>query len=147
MAFGSIAARAEYFRNRYAEHRSRALALLGGKCVDCGEVDDAQLDFDHHDPLTKVYAVSEKLGRVAFETVARELRKCVIRCKSCHRRRHAGTKSPCGSRSKYAYGCRCVLCRAANARQRRQERERAGFDSLARHQRRRPRAARNSVAA
>ena len=55
-------------------------------CVDCGENDPVVLEFDHKDQSEKGFS----LGRVT--TVSRfyeEVKKCVVRCANCHRRRTA----------------------------------------------------------
>lgn len=41
--------------------RDRLIEMLGGKCVRCGATED--LEFDHIDPSTKVFAVMAGLSR------------------------------------------------------------------------------------
>lgn len=97
----------QYRKRVYAERRA---AFFADKvCVDCGATDD--LHCDHRDPDEKidhrVWTWTEK-RRVA------ELAKCEVRCASCHRERHAVLRRSHGW-SRYRAGCRCDVCRAANA--------------------------------
>jgi hypothetical protein len=61
--------------------------LLKRRCVDCGERDVLVLDFDHvrGKKLSEVTAI---LGSgVGWDRVENEIKKCVVRCANCHRRR------------------------------------------------------------
>lgn len=71
----------DYMKRRYFEKRAKALAYLGGQCVECGEVDE--LVFDHIDPETKEYAVGKIICH-RWEKVRAELDKCQLLCKSCN---------------------------------------------------------------
>lgn len=56
-------------------------------CIDCGEKDPVVLEFDHvKDKLFNVSAMGR--SRTLLE-VKREIKKCVIRCANCHRRKTA----------------------------------------------------------
>lgn len=57
-------------------------------CVDCGEDDPVVLDFDHVYGEKKNH-VSRMLGSHAWESIAAEIEKCVVRCANCHRRKTA----------------------------------------------------------
>ncbi len=75
---------------RTAENRRRLTAyLLENPCVDCGEADLRVLDLDHRDRALKRDVVSRLVFRAPWETVARELALCDVRCANCHRRRTA----------------------------------------------------------
>lgn len=102
------------------------IEALGGECVDCGTVDDLQ--FDHVDPTSKAFEVSTAIDSRPRTQVWEELRKCVLRCESCHivksRREgsfhnveHAGGLT--GKR-----GCKCQPCRQQKAEYMRQRRAR-----------------------
>lgn len=75
---------------RSAANRARLTAyLLANPCVDCGEGDLRVLDLDHRDRAQKRDVVSRLVFRAPWETVARELTLCDVRCANCHRRRTA----------------------------------------------------------
>jgi hypothetical protein len=57
--------------------------LVSG-CVDCGYKKNANgLLFDHIDPLTKLFDVSQYSSKSVRE-VRGELAKCAVRCGTCH---------------------------------------------------------------
>lgn len=56
-------------------------------CVDCGESDPVVLEFDHVKG-TKTVAIADMPGRgYSLESIEREIRKTVVRCANCHRRK------------------------------------------------------------
>jgi len=61
--------------------RDRLIELLGGKCVRCGATED--LEFDHIDPSTKVFAVCAGLSK-AWDVLVEEASKTQLLCKPCH---------------------------------------------------------------
>jgi Zn finger protein HypA/HybF involved in hydrogenase expression len=64
--------------------------LLTHPCVDCGEDDPVVLEFDHIDPSTKNFTISEATkNQIAIDKLILEISKCEIRCANCHRRRTA----------------------------------------------------------
>lgn len=68
--------------------KKRAVEYLGGKCIDCGyNKCIAALEFDHINPALKEFQISGNRG-FKWETVQKELDKCVLRCANCHRERH-----------------------------------------------------------
>lgn len=74
------------FRVRKAE--KRLAYLKEHPCVDCGEADPVVLDFDHKDKKTKTASISKLMyGHRKWESILPEVRKCVVRCANCHRRR------------------------------------------------------------
>lgn len=59
-------------------------------CSDCGERDPIVLDFDHIDPAAKTAEVGRLASRnYGLPTILREIKRCVVRCANCHRRRTA----------------------------------------------------------
>lgn len=60
-------------------------------CVDCGNDEPSVLDFDHRDPTTKKFSISNSVGRI-WEDLLAEVAKCDVRCANCHRKRTAVLK-------------------------------------------------------
>ena len=76
------------------EFRTRMLAYLSDKsCVLCGESDIRTLDFDHLNPDTKKFNISQaaRLGH-DWQKVQDEISKCRILCANCHRK-HTSTQA------------------------------------------------------
>jgi len=70
------------------ESKKRGIEYLGGKCFDChGVFDPAVYDFHHVDPTTKEHE-PKNLHSSKWETLRKELDKCVVLCANCHRLRH-----------------------------------------------------------
>ena len=63
-------------------YRLRCIAYLGGVCIDCGESDPAQLEFDHVHGTKSNNIASMVLS--AWEVMVIELDKCQLRCIDCH---------------------------------------------------------------
>ena len=59
-------------------------------CADCGT--RAHLEFDHRNPLKKLFAIGQSPRRPLSELRA-EVRKCDVRCSHCHDKRHAPERS------------------------------------------------------
>ncbi len=99
----------DYNLARYHRIRAAAIEKLGGKCIDCGSSEN--LEFDHVDPETKERNISALLS-YSKQKLEIELKKCVLRCSTCHSSRtkaqrevsHGGGKT--GKR-----GCYCTLCK------------------------------------
>ncbi|MGA9018167.1 MAG: HNH endonuclease signature motif containing protein [Candidatus Cybelea sp.] len=66
---------------QYAKRRAKAIAYLGGKCVQCGATE--ALDFDHIDPSTKSFKISNRLNS-RWSKVLAELKICQLLCRKCH---------------------------------------------------------------
>ena len=105
-----------YNRERYRRLRAEYVELLDGKCIDCGSTEN--LEFDHIDASKKSFDIGKLLN---YSKAARdeELKKCTLRCSSCHKKKsvlagdiktveHGGGAS--GKRN-----CPCVLCKARKA--------------------------------
>ena len=96
--------------------RARLIEMLGGECVRCGATED--LEFDHVDPSTKVFAVCAGLSR-AWDVLVEEASKTQLLCKPCHMAKGAEDRPDLKHGAYYVYwywNCRCDPCRAANAR-------------------------------
>lgn len=94
---------AEYERDRYQngdrERKERNKAsiinkrrdfiwniLTAAQCKVCGLDDPLVLEFDHRDPETKAYNITD-MYNLAESTIQTEIDKCDILCANCHRRR------------------------------------------------------------
>ena len=75
---------------RRIENRARAVAELGGACLDCGLVDPVIeiYDFHHLDPSEKDFGLADFWHR-SWKRIVAEIKKCVLLCANCHRKRHA----------------------------------------------------------
>jgi 5-methylcytosine-specific restriction endonuclease McrA len=70
-----------YIRERRRWRRQRLIEMLGGECVRCGTTDD--LEFDHIDPSTKLFAVGSDMSR-AWAKLVEEALKTQLLCRPCH---------------------------------------------------------------
>lgn len=83
----TVGTKSAYYCARHAaevkriERRGVAKYLLGGKCVECGS--KKRLEFDHIDPSTKKFNISECGGRT-FDSFINEVSKCQLLCRACH---------------------------------------------------------------
>jgi hypothetical protein len=58
-------------------------------CADCGERHPACLEWHHLDPREKDGTVSRMMQNcVRWEAILAEVKKCVVLCSNCHRKRH-----------------------------------------------------------
>ena len=76
-----------------AKRDARSLVLLemnDFRCNDCGEEEHELgfFDFHHVNPNDKEGSISQMLSSSRFERVLEEVKKCVMLCPNCHRRRH-----------------------------------------------------------
>jgi hypothetical protein len=79
-------------REIYTQNRVKAIEILGGKCIHCGEADPDTFNFHHIDPSTKQYALSTKWKK-PWDEIKDEVNKCVILCASCHLKEHKRVKA------------------------------------------------------
>lgn len=57
------------------------------KCIKCGCTKHYLLDFHHVNPKEKDYTISDN-SHAKFETLLKEIKKCVPLCSNCHREFH-----------------------------------------------------------
>lgn len=70
-------------QNYLQKRRLLAKTYLGGVCVVCGTEKD--LEFDHVDPQSKEYSISEGIAKhFAWNKLVLELDKCQLLCKVHH---------------------------------------------------------------
>lgn len=75
-------------KTRARDVKAKAVAYLGGRCVDCDySGHPVAFDFDHKNPKHKKFNLS---GSWLFRwtELVKELKKCALRCSNCHRTRH-----------------------------------------------------------
>lgn len=97
-----------YNLERYHRRREQAIDLLGGKCSRCGVTDG--LEIDHRDPAQKEVELS-KFG-VAEAKYWKEIEKCQLLCRSCHRIKSAqGRSVGHGGGASGKRNCPCDPCR------------------------------------
>jgi hypothetical protein len=97
--------------------RRRREWMEGKSCEWCRSSE--RLEIDHIDPELKA---SNRIWSWSKPRRDAELAKCRVLCYSCHKKRH---QCGHGTRRRYSVlGCRCVECRAANTRAKRDYRER-----------------------
>ncbi len=58
-------------------------------CLKCGETSGCCLDFHHTDPEQKDFELGGALSR-SLAKIQQEVEKCVVLCKNCHTKVHAG---------------------------------------------------------
>lgn len=57
-------------------------------CSKCGEKREYVLDFHHIDPSTKKDTINHMLKSASYDTLQKEIEKCVVLCSNCHREFH-----------------------------------------------------------
>jgi hypothetical protein len=96
----------EYNDSYYALHRERIIKrqmerISDGSawfpeykktlhCSICGESTPCALDFHHTDPTEKDFNVGYVVRHMNREVTMKEIKKCVVVCKNCHAKIHAG---------------------------------------------------------
>jgi hypothetical protein len=87
---------AEKEAQRLIKHRrmlkEKAVAYLGGRCIDCGlQSEYAEVyDFHHRYPEEKDASIAYLMDTTKrWERIREELDKCDLLCSNCHRIRHA----------------------------------------------------------
>lgn len=79
-------------KNDNAKHTAKQRELVrafktGKPCADCGiSFENCAMDFDHLDPNTKKFVISQAVGRgVGITALELEMSKCELVCSNCHR--------------------------------------------------------------
>lgn len=109
---------------RYHRRRSEWIQRLGGICVSCST--NKNLEFDHVDAKDKSFDVAKAFSGWAESRIESEMAKCQLLCSRCHLSKSytVGDILPSitehGTLTMYQKKfCRCDLCRAANAKSKR----------------------------
>jgi len=66
--------------------RIKAIKILGGKCVKCGNGNIFVLDF-HHDGDEKDFLIT-KIKAMRWSIIEKEIKRCVLLCRNCHAELH-----------------------------------------------------------
>lgn len=106
----------DYHFKEYYIDKEYALERFGNACGVCAS--RVRLEFDHIDSTSKIFNISDKLGRVSREVLDKELNKCQLLCGKCHRRKTAidngFTPGEHGTLGMYTHHkCRCDICKTA----------------------------------
>ena len=87
--------RAEYLKNAVVKRRKQirkmAIEYKGSKCAICGYNQCVQaLEFHHINNDDKYFGISAKGYTRSWDSVRKELDKCILLCANCHREIHEG---------------------------------------------------------
>ena len=75
-------------------YKKWAVEYKGLKCECCGYSKCIEaLDFHHLDPKQKDFNISDSNLTSNWETIKKELDKCILICSNCHREIHAGIRT------------------------------------------------------
>lgn len=69
----------------YWANKIKAVKLLGGKCIHCGESTLSKLTFHH------IHGKEKTIGELLtsrWSKIEKELERCVLLCQNCHREQH-----------------------------------------------------------
>lgn len=103
----------KYMKQRYHLKRKEFISLLGNECVQCGSTEN--LEIDHISPEHKSFDIGN-IWSYSKEKVLKELSKCQILCKSCHKEKSDNLKSvEHGGGLSGKYNCKCSLCKKKKA--------------------------------
>ncbi len=105
------------YHREWIKKRRDAWIKENGPCKECGSSES--LEVDHIDPKTKEFNPKNIWSRTK-KIRDLELEKCQVLCKKCHRRKSNIELSTAPKHGLTAYynGCKCDICRAANAQKR-----------------------------
>jgi hypothetical protein len=70
--------------DKYAQWKSQQ------RCQFCPETSPCCLDLHHLDPSQKDQALANVASRWSWERLSREIEKCIVVCRNCHAKIHAG---------------------------------------------------------
>lgn len=116
MPYVDAAVQREYQRKWMAARRRKYLELRGNRCETCSSKDD--LEFHHRNKEEKI---DHKIWSWSRKRIEAELAKCDLLCIACHlsetRKERGWGVYEHGTLACYHYGgCKCQLCKAANAK-------------------------------
>ncbi len=108
-------------RTRRRRMKEKAVEYLGGHCSNCHQkFPNSAFDFHHFDPTKKDSEMSRKMLRYSWNTIKKELSKCILLCKNCHAELHNnnGKKDNFGNRHVLKWkkreieylGGKCEIC-------------------------------------
>ena len=95
------------YQNKWLKTRRLSWIKDNGPCQDCGS--EENLTVHHEDPTQKE---SHRVWSWTKERRDKELAKCVVLCRTCHKERHFPFNH--GSRG-YSAGCKCIICKKAHS--------------------------------
>lgn len=101
----------DYMKRRYNKRRIAVIEQFGGQCSRCISKDELQ--FHHIDRSSKTMTIA-KTASLSESRWQEELAKCELLCADCHRKHHK-SNHPHGDVKRYWRGCKCELCKQANA--------------------------------
>lgn len=71
------------------ERKAELIRVMGGECEECG-VDDNPVIYDFHHINPEEKDVSWRIMRDwPWARLLEEIKKCILLCANCHRKRHA----------------------------------------------------------
>lgn len=76
----------DYCMQRWLDRKDKAIELMGNKCFDCGLSWHRNVYDFHH--VEKKDFDWKKLRLRSWDSIVKELSKCVMLCANCHRIRH-----------------------------------------------------------
>ena len=78
--------------NHKREIKTKAIAMLGGRCWSCRYKRCVEvMTFHHINPRLKEFNICRKYG-YSWKRIKREIKKCALLCMNCHMEIHAGVK-------------------------------------------------------
>ena len=80
-----------YQMRRWNQKKITAIEYKGGKCIKCGLIDHPVV-YDFHHPNDDKDMDWSSLRNKKWETIVKEIDKCVLICAPCHRKEHLNTK-------------------------------------------------------
>jgi hypothetical protein len=79
---------AAYTLGRWKNRKKKIVEMMGGKCSKCGYCRNySALEFHHLDPSKKEINIANSIRRT-WNSLIKELEKCVLVCSNCHREEH-----------------------------------------------------------
>ena len=76
------------FRRDWTDKWVRECKMARGNCMDCGFVQDERtsrcFEWDHRDPLIKLFEISNIPARTSKQQIIEEMDKCDVICRNCH---------------------------------------------------------------